>query len=223
MKPNAVLFSLVSLFSLLLALNATYAQAETVGCTVVGPLPTTINNPGIYCLKSNRTINVPLTFAAITINTNNVVLDLNGFRLRGRGAPDSHDIGILCDNCRNVTVKNGTVEGFSTGIHLGALLPSTSEANVIEDIRAVRNTFLAIAAVGRGVLVRNNHVVETGGNTIGPEAIGISVQGTGIRLLNNDIITVHQPDGVGRGIDIVTGAGFPEPPDNLVVTNFSRH
>jgi hypothetical protein len=138
MKPNAILFSVISLFSLWLALNATYVQAETVGCTGVGPLPTTIDNPGIYCLKSNQAINVPLTFAAITINTNNVVLDLNGFRLKGRGAPDSHDIGILCDNCRYVTVKNGTVQGFSTGIRLGGF---ASEANIIEDIRAVRNTF----------------------------------------------------------------------------------
>ena len=219
MKLNSVLFSLVSLFSLWLVLNATYVQAETVGCTVVGPLPTTIDNPGIYCLKSHRTINTPLTFAAITINANNVVLDLNGFRLRGRGAPDSHDIGILCDNCSNVTVKNGTIQGFDTGIRLGASLSPTPSVNLIEDIRAFRNTRLGIAAVGHGVFVRNNHVVETGGTTVGPEAIGINVQGTGIRVLNNDIVSVRQPNGVGRGIDIITGSGFSEPPDNLAINN----
>src|SRR4029453_8918589 len=196
MKPNTVSVFLVILVGLGLALHATLTRAETAQCKEIPPLPATISSAGVYCLKSSRSVTEQLFFAAITINANNVVLDLNGFPLSGRGVPDSHDIGILCNNCRNVTVKNGTVQGFSTGIALGTLTPSTSWANVIEDIRPVRNSFIGILASGHGVRIRNNHIVLTGRSAISDEAIGISAQGTSIRVINNDIVTTRQPGGV---------------------------
>jgi hypothetical protein len=219
MKPNAVSVCVAILLGLGLALHATFTRAETLQCKEVPPLPATITTSGVYCLKSSRQVTQPLFFAAITINANNVVLDLNGFRLSGRGVADSHETGIQCDNCRNVTVRNGTIQGFAVGIRLGSLAPVTSWANVIEDIRAVRNAFLGIGASGDGVIIRNNHVAFTGGSTVSEEATGILVQGTGNRVINNDIISARQPGGVGRGIHIVTGGGFSRPPDNLAINN----
>jgi hypothetical protein len=219
MKPNTASVCVAILVGSGLTLHATLTRAETLQCKEVPPLPATISSSGVYCLKSNRQVTEPLFFAAITITANNVVLDLNGFRLSGRGVNDSHDTAILCDNCRNVTVRNGTVQGFAVGIRLGGLLPSTSWANVIEDIRAVRNTFIGISAAGHGVIIRNNHIAFTGQSTPQEEAIAISVQGTGIRVINNDIMTARQPGGVGRGIHIVTGGGFSHPPDNLAMNN----
>jgi Right handed beta helix region len=186
-------------------------------------LPATITSSGVYCLKSNRSMTQEV-FAAIEIRVNNVVIDLNGFRLSGRGTADSHAFGIWCSGCRNVTVKNGTVQGFAYGIGLGtqgvADLPTTSWANVIEDIRAVRNTIIGIFAGGHGVIVRNNHIVFTGPTTVGSEATGIQIWGTGGRVIGNDIMTVRQG---GAGIQFVTDARSGHPPDNLAINNRITH
>jgi len=201
-----------------LALHATLTRAETLQCKEVPPLPAVIDTSGVYCLKSSRLVTQPLFFSAIKITANNVVLDLNGFRLSGRAAADSHDIGISCDNCRNVTIRNGTIQGFSAAIQLGGVGPVTSWANVVEEIRAVRNTAIGINMAGQGLIIRNNHIVFTGQSTISPEAIAISVSGTGIRVINNDIMTARQPAGVGHGIHIVTGGGVGSP-GNLAINN----
>jgi hypothetical protein len=67
-----------------LVLAASPIRAETLRCQEVASLPATIDAPGIYCLKRNLSVTGPLPgIGAITINANNVVLDLNGFALRG--------------------------------------------------------------------------------------------------------------------------------------------
>ena len=222
MKPNAITVSFVILIGLVLALHATLTRAETVQCKEIPPLPATITSSGVYCLKSSRSLTQEV-FAAIEIQTNNVVIDLNGFRLSGRGTADSHATGIWCSGCRNVTVKNGTVQGFAYGIGLGtqgvADLPTTSWANVIEDIRAVRNTITGITAGGHGVIVRNNHIVLTGRNAFFGEATGILIWGTGGRVIGNDIMTVRQEAAQGFGIQFVTDFRSPNPPDNLAINN----
>jgi hypothetical protein len=130
------------------ALNSSYARAETTACKEVGPLPFTITSSGIYCLKFNRQVGTLPSFHAIDIKANNVVLDLNGFRILGSGAPDSHDLGIHCEECRNVTVKNGTIQGFDTAVGLGGF---ASRSNVVEDIRAFRNTRLRLVRMANSI------------------------------------------------------------------------
>jgi hypothetical protein len=126
-------------------------------------------------------------------------------------------IGIFSqDPRRNVTIRNGTVRGFDTGIRLGSLLPPRSTANLIESIRAIGNTRIGIAAEGRGIIIRDNHVVDTTGTSPGG-IVGINVQGIGIRVINNDIANVHSSGGPSFGIDIVGGLEVPN--NNLAINN----
>ncbi len=61
------------------------AQAETMNCTPITALPAVITVQGIYCFTAD--LATAMTSGnAIDIQTSNVVLDLNGFKLGGLGA-----------------------------------------------------------------------------------------------------------------------------------------
>jgi hypothetical protein len=180
------------------------AQAETVHCTAITVLPAVITVQGIYCFTADLTTAMTSGFA-IDIQTNNVVLDLNGFKLGGLAAgPGTVAIGIRATNRQNITIKNGTIRGFWYGIYLDDA--GASQGHVVEDIRADQNTAVGIAVGGAGTIIRNNQVVATGGTTTGgasASAFGIAVIGTGPRVLNNDVIkTVKQGSGAACGIQI---------------------
>ena len=80
---NKLVFTSAFVFAAL-GFTAT-AQAETVNCTPITTLPAVITVQGIYCLTGN--LSTAMTSGnAIEIQTNNVVLDLNGFKLGGLAA-----------------------------------------------------------------------------------------------------------------------------------------
>jgi hypothetical protein len=181
--------------------SATPLKAETINCTAVIALPAVINAPGIYCFTNSLTTSIT-SDAAITIDSNNVVLDLNGFSLSGSGGLATTAMGILAFDRRNITIKNGTVFGFMRGISL--LDNGASQGHIVEDIRADHNTIMAIGVDGLGTLIRNNLVFATGGGTCcgpGIDAVGIRAGGSGARVINNDVIDTTSPgDVASRGI-----------------------
>ena len=202
-------FATSLLVLLALVLGAAPAQAETVNCTPVTSLPAVITVQGIYCFTGDLSTGIT-SGNAIEIQTNNVVLDLNGFKLGGLAAGlGTSAKGIRATNRQNIIIKNGTIRGFREGILLET--SGASQGHIVEDIRADQNTYIAIEVDGSGNIVRNNQVVATGGTTVfgaNADAYGISVTGSGPRVLNNDVInTVAQGTGVARGIWVgfVTG------------------
>ena len=70
--------------------------------------PYTISVPGSYYLTTNLT-GASGNFG-VTIATNGVTLDLNGFVLQGVSA--SYDGVRVNGNCTNITVRNGTITGW---------------------------------------------------------------------------------------------------------------
>ena len=115
-----------SVFALIALTLIAPAQAETVNCTAITSLPYTISTQGVYCLTDHLSTAIT-TGNAITINTNNVVLDLNGFKLGGLSAglgTQAH--GIYAYQRQNITIKNGTVRGFFIGIYLDDFSPFTT-------------------------------------------------------------------------------------------------
>ena len=81
------------------------ARAETIDCTALTSLPTVITTQGIYCLTGNLSTSMT-TGEAITINTNNVTIDLNGYKLGGLGAGDGTQTnGIYAYQRKNITIK----------------------------------------------------------------------------------------------------------------------
>ena len=182
---------------LALVLGATPARAETVNCTHVTALPAVITGQGVYCFTGDLTTGMTSN-AAIDIQTNNVVLDLNGFKLGGLAAgPNTGTIGIEVNNRQNITIKNGTIRGFQVAIRM--LDAGLSQGHVVEDVRADQNTTFGMLIQGSGHIIRNNQVVATGG---GPQqnAFGIAVKGAGTRVLNNDVIRTVTGAGITWGI-----------------------
>jgi len=172
----------------ILLLAAPIAWAETINCTAITSLPTVITTQGIYCFTGNLATSMG-TGRAIEIQTNNVVIDLNGWKLGNQAAGTStQTYGIYAWQRKNITIRNGTIRGFYYGIWLDGSSPfTTSQGHLIEDIRADMNTYIGIRVAGRGSIVYRSQVVDTGGSTVTGFARGISLDGAGVRAINNDI------------------------------------
>jgi nitrous oxidase accessory protein NosD len=202
---------------LLVAAGFAPAQAETVNCTAITSLPYTISTQGVYCLTGHLNTGIT-TGNAITINTNNVVLDLNGFKIGGLSAGlGTAANGIYAYRRQNITVKNGTVRGFIIGVFIEDGDPLVSAGHVIEDIRADQNTTGGIAVLGKGNTIRNNMVVATGGTTrtdFDRPIFGIAAVDAGARVLNNDVTEV-----TASGIYAALGIYMEDASNSVVAGN----
>lgn len=210
MKKNRNhVWSVVAGFCIIIAAVSAPIYAETADCTRITSLPYTIESQGVYCLAANLATGIT-SGNAITINANNVVLDLNGNEVSGLGAgTGTQAYGIYGLQRKNITIKNGAVRGFMCGIWLDDDPPhTTSGGHIIENIRADTNTFAGIKIVGLGNVIRNNKVFSTGGSTYGSvhSARGILVSGPGNKVINNDISdTKEQSSGHAFGV-LVSGS-----------------
>ena len=93
----------------------------------------TITQPGSYLV----TRNLKATGDCIVIRADFVTIDLNGFVLVGNEIGDG--ITDDCQEHNGIEVRNGSVTGFNTGIHL----PLSANC-VVERIRATDNTLVGI-------------------------------------------------------------------------------
>src|SRR6266853_5915695 len=110
------------------------AFAETTRCTAISAVPFTISTPGVYCVTQKISSNL-LSGAAITINANNVVLDLNNFAIGNLAAgPATGAIGVEAIDRQNILVRNGILRGFWAAVarHDGA--SATSSGHVVTHI-----------------------------------------------------------------------------------------
>ncbi len=69
----------------------------------------------------------------LTITASNITLDLKGFRIFGANGPGDN-AGIRLTNVTNVTVMNGTVEGFDAGVVIDG-----GSANTVRHVTAREN------------------------------------------------------------------------------------
>lgn len=164
------------------------ATAVAPACTEITYLPYIISSAGVYCFTGNLGTSTT-SGNAIEIQSNDVVIDMNGWVLSNLSAGTATlATGFFANQRKNITIRNGTIQGFYAGIKLSGAPPYPfSQGHLIEDIRADRNTFLGIFAAGSGNIIQRNQVVETGGSTVANNAIGIEVAGPFARIFNNDI------------------------------------
>lgn len=192
-----------------LMLSVSAARAETTLCTAIASLPAVITVQGVYCFTGDLTT-AQVSGNVIDIQTNNVIIDLNGHKLGGQAAGvDTQAVGIHALDRRNVTVKNGTVRGFYRGVWLQESSPLyiNSMGHVVEGLRADFNTAVGIAVWGTGNIVRNNQVVSTGGSRVSTFAVeGINAQGPAARVLNNDVIATGPATGAVNAIGVFVGS-----------------
>ncbi|MGD9265577.1 MAG: right-handed parallel beta-helix repeat-containing protein [Lysobacterales bacterium] len=164
------------------------ATAVTPACAGITYVPFTISSPGVYCFTGNLEISAT-SGNAIDIQSDNVVIDMNGWTLSGLGAgTGTAHYGFNAWQRKNITIRNGTIQGFYMGIRFYDNHPySASQGHLIEDVRIDRSTYIGISVAGRGNIIRRNQIVETGGSTLNYDATGIEVNGPSSRIFNNDI------------------------------------
>ena len=197
-------------FLYLILFQAPGVYAETTECTEITGLPITITSQGVFCLK--RSIGLSpglLTGAAIDIQTNNVIIDLNGFKIGNLSAgAGTEALGIRAVNRKNIVIKNGTVRGFYTAIGLGG---SDSSGHIVEDMLLDQNTVFGIFAEGTGFVIQRNQIVLLGGSTVeeSDSAIGIFLVGSNMRILDNDISELFaDADGIIIAIGVLISSGI---------------
>jgi len=178
---------LVTLILLLSAPRPVQAAESYDNCTgFITSIPTTISTQGTWCLKSDLATAIT-SGSAISINTNNVTIDCNNFKLGGlAGGLSSSAYGIHAMARFNATVRHCNIRGFWYGIFLQ---DSSGGGHAIEDNRFDGNTYIAILVTGDGSVVRGNRIFDTGGSTLLGDAFGIFV-GDSTDVLDNTIASV---------------------------------
>jgi hypothetical protein len=152
-------------------LAGTAVADETTFCNAfITSLPYNIVTQGHYCFDRNLST-VITSGAAITINVDFVVLDLNNFKLGGGSAGlGTSASGVKSNNHSNVTIRNGNIRGFRRGIWISGGTNHVIENNVLDG-----NTQYGVymtdplggsGTVPSGVVVRNNVISNTGGSTV---------------------------------------------------------
>jgi hypothetical protein len=192
------------LASCLLGLASLPAAAETFyTCdTVITSLPATLTTQGVYCLTGDLATS-QTSGAAITIATNNVVLDCNGYRIGGLGggaATDAH--GVRAVDRSNVTVRECSIRGFRHGVSL----EGASAGGVVERNRFDQNRVNSVFVSGSGHTVRGNVVNDTGGRP-GSLATGIRLAGQLHDVSDNTVSGVF-PAGTDPDAGRAIGIGF---------------
>lgn len=135
--------------------------ANTTDCQRVASVPTVINSSGVYCLARDLAYR-STTGVAIEIRSNNVVLDLNGFRLFGAPALGNETVGVKVSNKQKVKITNGTIERFRVGVELDRGI-----ANAVDNLTVDQNRQYGIlqAGGGKSLEITDNKVSRTGGST----------------------------------------------------------
>lgn len=167
----------------LLALGPPTARAETLGtCSgFITSLPVVISTQGNWCLDRDLATAIA-TGAAVTISTNNVTLDCNGFKLGGLAAGNgSFARGIQGQDRLNITIRNCNIRGFYTGIQL----TGQGSGHLVEHNRMDGNIQTAITLTGGdGSVIRDNMITDTGGSENSNFANVIQVTGN-VDILDN--------------------------------------
>jgi len=167
-------------------------------CTgFVTSLPAVISTQGTWCLDADLSTALN-TGTAIQINTNNVTLDCNHFKVGGLGGGTATLMtGVRAQDRLNITIRNCNIRGFHYGIRLAG-----GGGHVVEDNAMDRNRFASISVDGDGSLIRRNLVVEGGASgSAASAAFGIETTGSVDILDNvvNGVQTLH-PTGSATGI-----------------------
>jgi hypothetical protein len=202
-RPDRIA-SLLATAGMLLALApAAHAAADDEACTAtIGALPAVLSAPGTYCFAADL-VTAMASGAAITVQSDDVVIDCNDFRLRGTAGVGTSTTGITGTHRSRVTVRRCRIRGFAFGIDFSGV----GGGLLIEDNLLEGNTQRGMFVTGDGGMVRRNRVVDTGGSTLGGNisAYGMSLIGD-VDALDNVVDGVAPTQDGGNAYGIATSA-----------------
>ena len=163
--------------------------------------PVSINVDGSYVLTSDLVIPAGAgaeNVSGIVADAGNVVLDLNGFMIRGvtqcsaplpvSCAPLGQSYGVLVLNQRNVTIKNGTIQGFGD-----ACILISNGTGRMEDLLLTHCGVVGLEAAY--AVVDHVEAILNGG-------VGLSVNSS---VLRNSLATLNQGNGITASFSQVQG------------------
>jgi Right handed beta helix region len=146
---------------------------------IIRSVPFTIKKSGTYTLEKDLTYSGASGTGATTVNAFNVVLDLNGFSLTGTGNPTFNgQIAINVAGQTNVTVQNGTVTGFTTGVDFNG-----GAQELVQNLRLFNTTISVTMQGSSSSTIQNCFIVGTGNAGEGVELVDCS----GVVVKNNQI------------------------------------
>jgi hypothetical protein len=152
--------------------------------TKIKSVPYTINSPGFYYLAGN--LSYDGTENAITVNANEVTLDLMGYNLISTGQ-GCCPCGVRMHGRSNVEIRNGSLTNFSFGIWED---DANGLGHVVSNIRTLGN-YSGISLSGK-----NHKVVRCTASNNGSDGI----------FVNEGIVSgCTTQGGMNRGIDMVNG------------------
>jgi hypothetical protein len=176
-----------------------------------------INQPGAYRLTQD--LNSGSKGSCLLIDTDNVILDLQGHTITGNDSSTSLGISVAGRRDYKIEIRNGTIRNFGTGVALGDV-----SAARVENLSVLANKVSGIE-VGTGSIVASTIVRRTTGSgiTAGPgslvfDNIAISNKGTGISAGVGSVIRANSAIGNFVGIAVTCPAMVS---DNSVVGNGS--
>jgi hypothetical protein len=203
----------VILAASLLAVSAV-ARAETTDCTEIASVPQNITAPGVYCLKKSLVLAFQQQ-SAITIMANDVVIDFNGHVLENFPGAAGIGWGVNGFNLKHITLRNGTIRGFSIGVNLENR-GENSMGHLVEHLVLDGNTLAGLSVDGATSVIRNNRVMRTGASS---HTYGIFARGTGIQVTGNVVTEmVEAAGGIAVGITAYEARGGVV--ERNVVSNF---
>ena len=116
----------------------------------IDALPATITTQGTWRLRQNLDTSAT-TGNMIEIQTNNVTIDCNGFRIRGSGGgPSTTATGIYAAGRLNLAIRRCTIRGFSVGIQVTGGSGYLVEDNLLDQSRFVGITIVGGAGADAG-------------------------------------------------------------------------
>ena len=229
-------------FALACSFTGASALAETTVCDGGGAagagagkitsVPVTITAPGVYCVTGKISSNLA-SGAAITINANNVVLDLNDFAIGNLAAGSSTTaVGIYAVDRQNIHIRNGILRGFWAGIGLVngtqvGLSTALSSGHIVEGIVTDTSYLAGIIAQGPYVTVRNNKILNTIGSNVANTTVPgaqdnasgiIAGGGAGIHIYGNEVLNTDCTNGCDASSN-VTGIDVNPSPGPVIENN----
>ena len=196
--------SILALSFALLGFSAVRASADTA----ITSVPYTISASGHYYLSgnlNNSTVNTP----AITVNSPNVVIDLNSYYVAGPGVASlgghSNSV-ILVGNVANVTIKNGTISGAPYGVYFTASSVGTTSRNYVLDGLTVTRCYLGGiyfgGAAAPGSVIKNCAFSTIGSSTYSTNVTVFAIYTLGGIRIESNLISGVTPTGTGSGYGI---------------------
>lgn len=163
--------------------GASSAAESYDNCTgFIDSVPATITTQGTWCLNKDLSTGIA-NGSAIIVNTNNVTIDCNDFKLGGLAAgTGTLTIGIQANSRYNLTVRRCNIRGFNGGVETMA-----GGGHRIENNRFDNNTLRGIDIQSPGSVIRGNLVIDTGGSSSSAAtAYGIFAT-NGVDIIDNTV------------------------------------